>query len=41
MGIRTLQALGLAWDIKLAKIRQALPPESDVNAAPVADEAVA
>ncbi len=28
MGISTLKALGLAWDIKLAKIRQPLPEET-------------
>jgi fatty-acid desaturase len=40
MGISTLKALGLAWDIKVAKIRQPVPHEE--NAAPIiADEAVA
>jgi sn-1 stearoyl-lipid 9-desaturase len=37
IGIRTLQLLGLAWDIKVAKIRQPLPEEAVVPA----DEAVA
>jgi hypothetical protein len=38
IGISTLKALGLAWDIKLAKIRQPLPAEEpDV----VGEEAVA
>ena len=37
IGIRTLQLLGLAWDIKLAKIRQ---PMSEGDVVP-ADEAVA
>jgi hypothetical protein len=37
MGISTLKALGLAWDIKLAKIKQPLPEEE----APVVPDAVA
>ena len=37
IGIRALQMLGLAWDIKVAKIRQPLPEEAVVPA----DEAVA
>jgi stearoyl-CoA desaturase (delta-9 desaturase) len=37
IGIRTLQLLGLAWDIKVAKIKQPLPEEAVVPA----DEAVA
>ena len=37
IGIRTLQLLGLAWDIKIAKIKQPLPEEAVVPA----DEAVA
>ncbi len=37
IGIRTLQLLGLAWDIKVAKIKQPLPEEDVVPA----DEAVA
>jgi len=37
IGIRALQILGLAWDIKVAKIRQPLPEEAVVPA----DEAVA
>ena len=37
IGIRTLQLLGLAWDVKLAKIKQPMPEESPVPA----DEAVA
>ena len=40
IGISTLQALGLAWDVKVARIAQAVPHEE--NARPVlADEAVA
>jgi hypothetical protein len=27
MGISALRMLGLAWDIKVAKVRQPLPPE--------------
>ena len=38
IGISTLKALGLAWDIKLAKIRQPLPTETEPDA--VAEEAV-
>jgi hypothetical protein len=38
MGISTLNALGLAWDIKLAKIKQALPEETPDA---LAEEAVA
>jgi stearoyl-CoA desaturase (delta-9 desaturase) len=34
--IRTMQALGLAWDIKLAKIKQAVPYEE--NDLPVVDD---
>jgi fatty-acid desaturase len=48
IGIRTLQLLGLAWDVKVAKVRQPVvrdAPEHavpDLNAAPVVpDEAVA
>ena len=37
IGIRTLQLFGLAWDIKVAKIKQPLPEEAVVPA----DEAVA
>ena len=37
IGIRALQILGLAWDIKVAKIKQPLPEEAVVPA----DEAVA
>ncbi len=37
IGIRTLQLLGLAWDIKVAKIKQPLPEEAVIPA----DEAVA
>ena len=36
MGISTLKALGLAWDIKLAKIKQPVPYEE--NDAPVVEE---
>jgi hypothetical protein len=36
--IRTMQAVGLAWDVKLARIKQAVPYEE--NDMPV-DEAVA
>jgi stearoyl-CoA desaturase (delta-9 desaturase) len=39
IGIRTLQALGLAWDVRQARIRQA-PPASEDDAL-VDDEAVA
>ena len=39
MGISVLKALGLAWDIKLAKIKQPLPEELEPDA--VAEEAVA
>ena len=39
MGIRTLQALGLAWDVKLARIRQAMVQDGDDP--PVAGQAVA
>ena len=38
MGISTLKALGLAWDIKLAKIKQPLPEETPDA---LAEEAVA
>ena len=38
-GISTLKALGLAWDIKLAKIRQPLPTETEPDT--LAEEAVA
>jgi sn-1 stearoyl-lipid 9-desaturase len=43
IGIRTLQLLGLAWDIKVAKIKEPLPEEAAAPiVAPVpADEAVA
>jgi fatty-acid desaturase len=37
IGIRTLQLLGLAWDVKVAKIKQPLPEEAVIPA----DEAVA
>ena len=40
MGISTLKALGLAWDIKVAKIKQAVPYEEN-DAPVVAEEAVA
>jgi len=36
IGISLLRTLGLAWDIKVAKIRQALPVETEE-----AEEAVA
>ena len=39
IGISILKALGLAWDIKLAKIAQPVPHEE--NERPVVDEAVA
>jgi len=39
MGIRTLQALGLAWDVKLARIKQAVPYEE--NDRPVEEQAEA
>ena len=29
MGIRTLQALGLAWDVKLARVREPMAPDAD------------
>jgi stearoyl-CoA desaturase (delta-9 desaturase) len=43
IGIRTLQLLGLAWDVKVAKIREPLPeePAAPAVAAVPADEAVA
>jgi len=37
--IRSMKAVGLAWDVKLAKIKQAVPYEE--NDLPVVDEAVA
>ena len=41
--ISTLKALGLAWDIKLAKLRQPLPADDahDAPVVPTIDEAVA
>jgi len=39
MGIRTLQALGLAWDVKLARVRQ--PMAGDGDDPPIAGQAVA
>jgi fatty-acid desaturase len=39
MGIRTLQALGLAWDVKLARVRQAMA--GDGEEPPITGEAVA
>jgi hypothetical protein len=39
MGIRTLQALGLAWDIKVPRSRQI--EERDLDDPPGIDEAVA
>jgi hypothetical protein len=39
MGISFLRMLGLAWDIKTAKIKQAVP--YDENDRPVIDEAEA
>ena len=42
MGISTLRLLGLAWDIKVAKIRQPVPhEENDAPIGAVVDEAVA
>ena len=38
MGISTLRAFGLAWDIKLAKVKQPLPEETPDA---LAEEAVA
>jgi len=40
IGISTLKALGLAWDVKLAKIAQPVPHEENERLE-VADEAVA
>ena len=34
IGISTLQILGLAWDIKVAKIKQAVPHEENEHADP-------
>ena len=39
MGIRTLQALGLAWDVKLARVRQ--PMAGDGEDAQAVGQAVA
>jgi hypothetical protein len=39
MGIRTLQALGLAWEVKLARVRQ--PMVTDGDDPPIAGQAVA
>ena len=39
IGISTLKIFGLAWDIKLAKIRQPLPTETEPDT--LAEEAVA
>ena len=42
MGIRTLQALGLVWDVKLARTRQAAAPEeNDENDRPTVESLVA
>ena len=32
IGIRTLQVLGLAWDVKIARIKQPLPDEAVIPA---------
>jgi stearoyl-CoA desaturase (delta-9 desaturase) len=40
IGISTLRMLGLAWDLKLAKIKQPVPYEENDRLA-LADEAVA
>jgi fatty-acid desaturase len=41
MGISALRRLGLAWDVKVAKVRQPMPASPDADTLVAADEAVA